>query len=96
MELESPGAAYNVASGRGVRVGEILDWIVDEAGVDVEIEVSPDRVRPGESPKLVGDPSRLREDTDWQPERDVEESIRETYRWTRSRFDRTEDQNTVA
>ena len=93
MELESPGAAYNVASGHGVRVGTILDWIVDEADVAVDIEVSPDRVRPGEIPRVVGDASRLRADTDWQAKRDVEVAVRETYRWIRSRFDRTKDEN---
>ena len=95
MELERPGAAYNIGSGKGVRIGKILDWIMDEAGVEVDIEVSPERVRPGETPTVVGDVSRLEADTGWRAHRDIETAVRETYRWTRSRFDRTADQNTV-
>jgi GDP-4-dehydro-6-deoxy-D-mannose reductase len=95
MELDEPGAAYNVASGHGIRIGTVLDWIVDEAGVEVEIEVSGTRVRREEIASVVGDATRLREATGWQPRRDVEASVREAYRWMKSRFDRTEDRNTI-
>ena len=93
MDLEEPSAAYNVASGRALRIGRILDWIVDEADVEVEIQVSPDRVRVEEVQVTSGDPSLIRNDTGWEPRRDIEDTIRETYRWIRSRFDRSEDPN---
>ena len=93
-DLDSPGAAYNVASGRTVRIGTILDWIIDEAGVEVEIEVVPGRVRREELAVVAGDATRIGEDTGWAPERDVEESVRETYRWMRNRFSRTQDTGT--
>jgi GDP-4-dehydro-6-deoxy-D-mannose reductase len=86
MELEAPRAAYNVASGRGVRVGTILDWIVDEAGIEVDIAVDSERVRQVEPPAVVGDVSRLREDTGWVPQRELEATVRESYRWARSHF----------
>ena len=95
MELDTPGAAYNVASGQTIRIGTILDWIVDEAGIEVEIEVVPSRVRREELAVVAGDNKRLREDTGWVPLRDVEASVRETYRWLRNRFDRTEHTSTV-
>ena len=90
MELDTPGAAYNVASGRTIRIGTILGWIVDEADVEVEIEVAPGRVRREELAAVAGDSTRIREDTGWVPVRDVEASVRETYRWIRKRFGRTE------
>ena len=96
MELDAPGAAYNVASGQTIRIGTILDWIVDEAGIEVEIEVVPSRVRREELAVVAGDNKRIREDTGWVPLRDVEASVRETYRWLRTRFDRTEQTSTVA
>ena len=95
MELDTPGAAYNVASGQTIRIGTILDWIVDEAGIEVEIEVVPSRVRREELAVLAGDNKRIREDTGWVPQRDADESDRETYRWLRDRFGRTEQANTV-
>lgn len=95
MELEEPSAAYNVCSGTTIRIGTILDWIVDEAGVAVEIEVDPVRVRSEELTVVQGDPARIREDTGWTPGRDVEETVRETYRWLRGRAGGTNTTNMV-
>ena len=68
---------------------------MDEAGVEVDIEVSPDRVRPGELERVVGNPDRIAADTGWRAHREVEGAVRETYRWTRSRYDRMDEPNSV-
>lgn len=81
MALEDPEGAYNVCSGEGTRVGTILEWILDESGVEAEVRVDPERVREEEVPRMVGDPSRLREQTGWAPQRDLEETVRGVYRW---------------
>ena len=80
MDLEAPDAAYNVCSGHAIPVRRVLDWIVDEAGVEVEVEVVDERVRREEPTRVVGDPERLRRETGWEPSRDVEASVREVYR----------------
>jgi GDP-4-dehydro-6-deoxy-D-mannose reductase len=80
MDLEEPEAAYNVCSGRTVTIRQILEWIQDEAGAELEIEVDPDKVREEEPPRLLGDPERLREQTGWEPRHSVEETVREVYR----------------
>ena len=80
MELDDPDAAYNVCSGRSITIRQILDWILDEAGVEVELEVDEARVREDEIGRRVGDPGRLREATGWEPRHDVEETVREVYR----------------
>jgi len=95
MERDEPSAAYNVASGQPLRIGRILEWIVDEAGVEVEIQVDPDRVRVEEVQVTSGDPSLIRRDTGWEPRRRIEDTIRETYRWTRSRFERAGEVNSA-
>ena len=80
MDLEEPEAAYNVCSGRTVTIRQILEWIQDEAGVELEVEVDPEKVREEEAPRLVGDPTRLREQTGWKPRHPIEETVREVYR----------------
>jgi GDP-4-dehydro-6-deoxy-D-mannose reductase len=87
MELERPQAAYNVASGSTVSIGRLLEWILDEAGVEAEIRVDPGRLRPGEPRRIVGSASRLREETGWRPERSVEDAVREVYRWIARRVE---------
>ncbi|HKK07819.1 MAG TPA: GDP-mannose 4,6-dehydratase [Gemmatimonadota bacterium] len=82
MDLQEPQAAYNVCSGRAVPVRRLLEWILDEAGVDAEVAVAAERVRSEEPRRVVGDPSRIREETGWEPRRSLEETIREVYRST--------------
>ena len=41
-----PAGVYNVASGTGRRVGELLDGLLEQAGVRAEIHVDPERLRP--------------------------------------------------
>lgn len=80
MSLDEPEAAYNVCSGTAIPVRKILEWILDEADVDVEVEVDPERIREEEVERIVGDPTRIREHTGWSPRHDVEGTVREVYR----------------
>lgn len=82
LELDDPEAAYNVCTGRGVPVRRLLEWILDEAGVEVEVVVDPEKVREEEEDWVVGDPTRLSEQTGWEPRHDLEASVREVYRAT--------------
>ena len=68
---------YNVCSGRGVRLGDVLRQLVALAGVDVEIRQDPGRVRPSDIPVLVGDPSRLRAATGWEPRIALDRTLRD-------------------
>lgn len=95
MDLDRPGAAYNVASGEPIRIGSLLDWIIDEAGIEVEIETTANRVRQEEPDVVFGDATRLREATGWAPARNVEASVRETYRWMKTRFGSAGNDNPV-
>jgi GDP-4-dehydro-6-deoxy-D-mannose reductase len=89
MELERPEAAYNVASGTAIRIESILHWILDEAGIEPEIRVDPLRVRPHEIETIRGDATRLKEATGWSPSLSIEEAVREVYRWTARRWERS-------
>ncbi len=60
-----PSDVYNVASGRGVRIGDALDEILAIAGVKPEIEIDPERFRPTDH--AVGNADRLRSATGWKP-----------------------------
>jgi GDP-4-dehydro-6-deoxy-D-mannose reductase len=60
-----PADTYNVASGVGRRIGDLLDALIELAGARCAIEVDPARVRPTDT--AVGDASRLRAVTGWEP-----------------------------
>lgn len=67
MERGESGSVYNVCSGKGVAMGDILGALVALSGVKVEIQVDPSRLRPSDLPVLIGDPSRLRATTGFAP-----------------------------
>jgi GDP-4-dehydro-6-deoxy-D-mannose reductase len=73
LEPEVPADVYNVASGRGVSVREILDELLDLAGVEASIEVDPERFR--KTDFRIGDASRLRAATGWKPETPLRETL---------------------
>jgi GDP-4-dehydro-6-deoxy-D-mannose reductase len=58
-ERGEPGTAYNVCSGRGLRVQDLLDMLIAKARVPIEVRKSEAAMRPLDEPIRVGDPARL-------------------------------------
>lgn len=69
------GEVYNVGSGRGYAVGEVVERLVQLARVPIQVEVDPERVRALESPRLVCDPTRFRTLTGWEPRYTLDEAL---------------------
>lgn len=70
-----PGEAYNVASGTGWSVAQVLDHVRARVGVPSPIEVDPALVRPVDVPSLVGDPRKLMDTTGWRVTRAFDDII---------------------
>jgi GDP-4-dehydro-6-deoxy-D-mannose reductase len=67
VERGRPGEVYNVCSGRDVSVEELVRRLLALAGADLELLTDPALSRPVDVPVLVGDASRLRAATGWEP-----------------------------
>jgi len=67
LERGESGAVYNVCSGKGVAMRDILAALVALSSVKVDVHVDPSRLRPSDLPVLIGDPSRLRAATGFAP-----------------------------
>ena len=68
MERGRPGIPYNVASGVARPIRSVLDALIAQSKVPVTVELDPERLRPNDTPILVGDAGRLRAATGWTPE----------------------------
>jgi GDP-4-dehydro-6-deoxy-D-mannose reductase len=68
VERGRPAIPYNVCSGMAHSIRDLLDGLRSRTRVPVRIEVDRLRLRPNDTPVLVGDASRLRADTGWAPE----------------------------
>ncbi len=63
-----PGEVYNICSGSGITIRELLDRLIERSGVEVKIEQDPARMRPSDVEILLGDCSKFKKDTGWEPE----------------------------
>lgn len=72
-----PGEAYNVCSGRGVVLKDIIDIIARQAGVKVTTKTNPDFVRPRDNMITVGSPFKIESELGWQPKISLEDTIRD-------------------
>jgi GDP-4-dehydro-6-deoxy-D-mannose reductase len=88
MAVESgrPGEVYNIATGVGHRIRDVLDRLIELAGVEVTVEVDPDRLRPSDVEILVGDASKFRADTGWEPRIPFDQTLRDVLDYWRGRL----------
>lgn len=75
VECAEARDVYNVCSGRAYRLREVLEALQAAVGIQVDVEVDPERLRPADIASLVGDPRRLMEQTGWRPRRPLEEMV---------------------
>jgi GDP-4-dehydro-6-deoxy-D-mannose reductase len=50
-----PGAVFNLASGTPRRVGDILSTLIAASGIHISVETDPERFRPVDIPRAMGD-----------------------------------------
>jgi GDP-4-dehydro-6-deoxy-D-mannose reductase len=71
----TPGDVYNVCSGVGVAVREVAQRLLARAERPLELRVDPALARPADVPVLVGDPSKLKVATGWQPQHTLDDTL---------------------
>ena len=77
LERGARGEAYNLCRGAGVNLRDLVAELVALASVPVRIEVDPARLRPADTPWLVGDPAKVARDTGWHAERPLGGTLRD-------------------
>ncbi len=76
MEKGQAGETYNVGSGHAVSIGELLDTMLELSDERITVKQDPARLRPSDVSVIEADISRLREDTGWLPEYNLEQTLR--------------------
>lgn len=77
---------YNLCSGRGTTIQEILDQLVEISGVNVKIESDPARMRPSEIPVKYGSYRKAQDELGWEPKISLEHSLRDCFNWWSKRL----------
>jgi GDP-4-dehydro-6-deoxy-D-mannose reductase len=80
-----PGEVYNIASGSGITIRELLDRLLALSKVKVSTEVDPARLRPSDVEILLGDASKFRADTGWEPQVPFDQTLSDLVEYWRQR-----------
>lgn len=70
-----PGRPYNVCSGRAYRIGDLLTMLVARARVAIRVQTDPARLRPSDTPVVLGSFARLEAETGWRPLIPIEQTL---------------------
>jgi len=76
----------NVCSGRPRALREVVERLVELCSAEVSMELDPALVRSVDPPHVVGDPTRVRELTGWEPRLDLDRSLRDVLEEWRGRM----------
>ena len=89
MELAAlkgePGEAYNVCSGKGLKVRQMLDLLLGRSTEKILVKPDPARMRPADVPLLIGDSTKLRKRTGWAPKIPFEKTMGDMLDYWRAR-----------
>lgn len=85
LEKGEPGEVYNLCSGRDWTIRAMLDCLLTMTKAKVTIEQDPARMRPSDVPVLLGDNSKFRKATGWEPTIPFEQTLRDLLDYWRER-----------
>jgi GDP-4-dehydro-6-deoxy-D-mannose reductase len=77
------GEVYNVATGRSVTIADVARRLSALANADVELVPDPELMRPVDVPVFVGDATRLRKATAWEPQIPLEVTLADMFDYWR-------------
>jgi GDP-4-dehydro-6-deoxy-D-mannose reductase len=81
-----PGEVYNIATGEGHKIRDVLERLIELAGIEVTIETDPARLRPSDVEILIGDSSKFRADTGWEPRIPWDQTLRDVLDYWRGQL----------
>jgi GDP-4-dehydro-6-deoxy-D-mannose reductase len=77
VETGEAGQVYNIGSGTPVAIQDLLDRLLAASSATVEVQTDPARMRPVDIPTVACDARRFRERTGWQPQIDLDQTLRD-------------------
>lgn len=75
------GEVYNVCSGKNITIQQALETLIKISGKKIEVRTDPQRFRPLDLPILWGDNSKISQQTGWQPEYGIEQTLKDLYQY---------------
>jgi GDP-4-dehydro-6-deoxy-D-mannose reductase len=86
VQRAKSGEVYNLGSGKGYSVKEILELASALTNYPIRFEVAPTKQRPSDIPYLVADITRLKQIVNWQPKYTFEQTFKDMLQLERNRL----------
>lgn len=80
-----PGEVYNIATGTGWKIKDVLDLLLSMSKVKIQIKEDPDRMRPSDVRVLIGDASKFKKKTGWKAEIPFEKTMEDLLNYWREK-----------
>jgi GDP-4-dehydro-6-deoxy-D-mannose reductase len=77
LEKGEPGEVYNICSGRGTNIRQVIEMLSRIVGRELPFSFDPKRMRPADVPYLLGDSSKFRKQTGWEPKLTFEDALKD-------------------
>lgn len=82
------GELYNVCSGKGISLRDLIGCIGEQNDVVIEISVDNTKIRPNDNRRIVGSNDKIRAHTMWTPAITLETSLRDIYEYWMMQIER--------
>ena len=79
MKVGTPGERYNICTGRGIKISEIIETLSQLTESKINTILKPALSRPSDVPRLVGDYSKLYKKTGWTPKISFHKTVKDCY-----------------
>lgn len=84
IDLCEPGEVYNIASGTARSIESVLNLLLGMANVEIKARQDEARLRPSDTPVMVGSARKFRDATGWNPDIEIERSLLDTLNFWRA------------
>jgi len=69
------GEVYNICSGDGTSLHDIILKMCDKLDIEVNLEINPQLIRPNDNKIIIGNSDKLRNEINWNPQIELDKSI---------------------
>ena len=80
-----PGEVFNICSGKGVLIKDLLDKMLKLAQKKVTVKEDPTRLRPVDLPVFVGSNEKLAQDIGWSPSFTIDQTLKDVLDYWRGK-----------
>lgn len=86
LEKGEMGEVYNICSGNGHKIKEMLNLLLSLTKHKIEVKPDPKRMRPSDVELLIGDSTKFQQKTGWQPNIPFETTMNDLLNYWRERI----------